>query len=75
MFLLPVMMAAVEQNLHCRMVQFLFKYEESDQTKEQNGHRKCFDEGNHDGPGVATLFVTIKVIQWWQQNPHGVEIL
>ncbi len=56
------------------MVQFLLKYEESDRTKQQNGCRQCFNEENHDEASVAMLFVMIKVIQWWQQNPHGAEV-
>jgi len=45
------------------MVQFLWRYGESHQSKRQYGRGWRCGEGDCGGPGVATLFTVIEVMQ------------
>jgi hypothetical protein len=47
-------------------MQFLVKYGESDKTKQQDGCRKCYVEGDCSRPGIVMVFAVLEVILWWQ---------
>jgi hypothetical protein len=48
------------------MVWFLIKYDESVQTKQQDGLRQCCNEGGLSGSGVATVFAVLGAMWWWR---------
>ena len=49
------------------MVQFLWKYGKSDQTKRQDGRGWCCGEGDCGGAGVITALAEIEVM-WWRRR-------